>query len=543
MPRIEDDSADDVSIFIFIELLGIRLRHGPLLKILEAEKPPELTRPYLRPSSISAVDLKENILETENPNAIYLRLAADINDTQSVRWFLHREPPPTADEVAPILAMTLQRKNKAIPLLKAEALTETGRRDPGLQDWVDSLLVASLAHEYDELSQELILRGALYGKPDKYGMTPLHIACLQRSTRKVNFLCRFDTEMNINARDDDGNTPLHIILAGLLSWDEKQANEALWIGDLLVLRGANLHLSNQKGLSPAFFLMRFVAYKPNLVLTGKLGSTKETVNLPDDQGRPLLVVAAASNNTELVKYLLRNGANIEAQDSIGRTALAYAADRGAEDALTKRSIRIGAWLAFIDTLLVIAKVHLSVQFPDFNPRARQEARVHSNISASVDAARRRLEFAEGWVIGMFEAELSKVRERRMDLVKDLFPCTGEVENAIILLIEAKRPLGKLLPIVRSDVALIESQVGQGFLLQNPIEMVMGLEPWKREALAVKVAGCCAPAFVKQEGERSQLMCEWGQPLLLEIRLKFDALNTLKIIIGPMLCAFDCDKQP
>lgn len=50
----------------------------------------------------------------------------------------------------------------------------------------------------------------------------------------------------------------------------------------------------------------------------------------DNEGHPLLVIAAQENKPEIAKLLLRHGARVDTPDRMGNTPLFWAAEKGAE---------------------------------------------------------------------------------------------------------------------------------------------------------------------------------------------------------------------
>lgn len=291
-------------------LLAIQLRHEPLLKALETSM------------LVGSGTYRES----------HLQMAFDINNEQSVRWLLHREPQPTATEVLPVLAAAMENEKAAMIaiLLKAEASTNN-KRLTASQDWMNMLLAASLIQGRENLSTELIRRGASGDHQDEYGWTPLHHAC-QKSLKSVEFLLSLGIPKNLDAQDNDGNTALHVALAKLASGKVDQSAEARGIANALTNAGANVLACNAMGESPAELAMRSLLSRGDHELFKNIVLGDKDVNALDSMCRPLLAVAAAANEAAVVSWLLREGANIEAQDAMGRTALAHAADRGAKDA-------------------------------------------------------------------------------------------------------------------------------------------------------------------------------------------------------------------
>lgn len=73
------------------------------------------------------------------------------------------------------------------------------------------------------------------------GMTALHIAVAKEDFKKVEWLSR-QAGVNVNARDNNGDTPLHIAA--------RIKNDTKHIYQILKASGANLTIENNEGLTP-----------------------------------------------------------------------------------------------------------------------------------------------------------------------------------------------------------------------------------------------------------------------------------------------------
>lgn len=153
----------------------------------------------------------------------------------------------------------------------------------------------------------LIEKGANLNSGDENGDTPLHLASMYCHERIVELMV--NSNADINAVNDDGDTPLSLATIygtpktlGLLlsngadrSIRDKEGNTILHI--------ASLNRQFEK-------VQEIMKYQPEVDSRNKAGNT------------PLhLVVRFASDEQQLIEYLLDHGASISATDSTGKSAL------------------------------------------------------------------------------------------------------------------------------------------------------------------------------------------------------------------------------
>jgi ankyrin repeat protein len=131
-----------------------------------------------------------------------------------------------------------------------------------------------------------ISSGKYIDKKDKDGNTALHVAASNGNYQVIEAL--LSKGININTRNHSGNTPLH---SSILS-----KNINLKVIDLLIDSGADINASNNQDHTP-------------LILAGNATEFK------DDQ-------------IKLVETLIARGAEPDAVDRLGMTALHYAAFKG-----------------------------------------------------------------------------------------------------------------------------------------------------------------------------------------------------------------------
>jgi uncharacterized protein len=127
----------------------------------------------------------------------------------------------------------------------------------------------------------------------------------------------------INTRDDvSGETALHIVVA---------RRDTTWLSFLLA-KGANANLADKKGVSPLMLATQYgYADGVNLLL-----KNKALVDATNRSGETALIRAVHLRNAEMVRILIKAGANPDKRDAVsGQSAREYAAlDRRSNAILT-----------------------------------------------------------------------------------------------------------------------------------------------------------------------------------------------------------------
>jgi ankyrin repeat protein len=125
---------------------------------------------------------------------------------------------------------------------------------------------------------------------------------------------------DINARDKDGFTPLHMA-AGAGHADVVQ---------LLISKGAEVNAANKIGVTP----LHVAAATGHVDIADLLISKGANVNSRRNDGLTPLHFAAREGYKNIVELLISKGADINAKSKDGKTPLAYAMERK-QDAVVK----------------------------------------------------------------------------------------------------------------------------------------------------------------------------------------------------------------
>jgi ankyrin repeat protein len=170
-------------------------------------------------------------------------------------------------------------------------------------------------------------------------------------TRKgVRALVSVETVADLRARDDDGNTPLHLackansismvrslINKGAGIHDENNCKETalhfaslggnMAVASLLIEKGADVNASNTDGETA----LHLAAWVGNETMALHLINMGADVDASCTQGRTALMIAVKGGLYEVVWWLIKRGASVNAQDGNGRTALGWASLGGGRD--------------------------------------------------------------------------------------------------------------------------------------------------------------------------------------------------------------------
>lgn len=135
------------------------------------------------------------------------------------------------------------------------------------------------------------------------GESPLHIAVIENANlEKLNFL--LSVGFQINKRDKNGNTPLHLAV-------QLKRSEMI---PMLLSNNANVFISNNIGVSPlSFVLTERTEYLKNF--------SSSLRNKSDAMGDTILHYAARFATAEIVQQLLNDAHNRDAKNLEGQTPL------------------------------------------------------------------------------------------------------------------------------------------------------------------------------------------------------------------------------
>ncbi|CAB0037177.1 unnamed protein product [Trichogramma brassicae] len=173
-----------------------------------------------------------------------------------------------------------------------EKFLEHGQIDPNclVPETGDSPLHLALEARSKKSVESLLRVGADPNSANKEGLTPLHIICKRHDDNVELFEMLFELSdekyhpVQIDARDELGNTPLHLALN----------NGPKKIVELLLRRGADTNLANKEGLTPLYIIC----------------------NRHDDNVELFEMLFELSN----IKY---QPVKINSQDKLGKTALHF----------------------------------------------------------------------------------------------------------------------------------------------------------------------------------------------------------------------------
>lgn len=173
-----------------------------------------------------------------------------------------------------------------------------------------------------QLIQLLLSKGADVNARDNTGTTVLHEACYRGSEAMVTLL--LDNGADIEAAMNDGTTAFR----WAIFWKKEE------IVKLLLKRGVNVHARTNDGSTVlhSAVLLRYERIV-RLLLENGLAEDVNVVSEPGVYGNSMYCTAlhytATSGGDEVIgRLLLENGADIEARDSLGKTALIWATEFG-----------------------------------------------------------------------------------------------------------------------------------------------------------------------------------------------------------------------
>jgi len=209
--------------------------------------------------------------------------------------------------------------------------------------WGSTPLEAAAAYGHVEVAQVLIACGAHVRAVDEDGVTALHRAARAGHSDMVRLLIEKGADINAAAhrRWEAGWTPLHC---------------AAEYGPIEVVRllldgGANPNIKDKAGRTPAVVAMEhrqketaqllvragadvtflLASYIGDAERVGNLIGRGENINMRDRDGCSALHLAALGGYRDVVRILLRAGADVRAEDNRGDTPLHCAVSASAAD--------------------------------------------------------------------------------------------------------------------------------------------------------------------------------------------------------------------
>ena len=254
-------------------------------------------------------------------------------------------------------------------LAVVKELLEKGVNPDATNDKGETPLHIAVKKHFIKITKLLIQSGANINAKDKNNTTPLHIAILKDFLGFAKLLLK--SGANPNAKNYEGETPLHItvkleaieMVALLLKYgaypniknDNGQyplhiaaENGSIEIAELLLKYGSDLYVKNKEGKTPldiaiasenpkSFLVedllhgrMKDYSLENELLKVIRRGNNQKAIELLTNSidinaklssTKTLLHIAVQENNIEIVKFLLKHGANPNAKDANGNTPL------------------------------------------------------------------------------------------------------------------------------------------------------------------------------------------------------------------------------
>lgn len=206
-----------------------------------------------------------------------------------------------------------------------------------------------------------------------------------------------EKSVNLNAHDWKGGNILHFMLSTTL--DKGRVTKlALKFIDL----GVNVNVRDESGNTPLMLAFRnkdFREVADALILNGA------DVNARDDQGKTVLFGAAAIGNDGVVEFLLKRKADLNIRDKNDFTALMLASDQG-HYSTVRLLIKNGARFREDDYIHFDAS---SILEPKEGQKAKPGAKLHLKIKPEPN---------EKWLFVIYEFELLEQDIKLMEYKKD-----------------------------------------------------------------------------------------------------------------------------
>ena len=197
-----------------------------------------------------------------------------------------------------------------------------------------SELITAIMYQELDKAKELIEKGVDVNYQDKtYGSTPLILACQYNFVDMAKFIIEKGADVNLPAKN--GYTPL-IAAAGVSEELTK----------LLLSKGADVKLKSEDGTSALTtsitgVLMERVTTAVAKMLLEKGADINESSIKGRAEGYTVLMMAARNKAPELVKFLVKEGADLNLKAKDGHTALSLA-EKKEDKEMVKLLKKLGA---------------------------------------------------------------------------------------------------------------------------------------------------------------------------------------------------------
>ncbi|PCG19506.1 ankyrin repeat domain-containing protein [Brachyspira sp. G79] len=181
-------------------------------------------------------------------------------------------------------------------------------------------LMIAIANNNFDISKLLIQQGANINTQDEYSYTALMRAAVSGDYEMVKFL--LENGADVNTKDNDGNTVLYYNIRYDHYGKEEMLENAKKIFNLLIKYGADVNTKDNDGAS-----LLNKSYRPSTALAQNREMFKVLVengfdlesrikageHCPPDYDYTPLMIAAAINDYDMVKFLVEKGADVNAK--------------------------------------------------------------------------------------------------------------------------------------------------------------------------------------------------------------------------------------
>lgn len=195
-------------------------------------------------------------------------------------------------------------------------------------------LSAAVSMRHVDIVERLLVAGAPVDQPLPGGITPLMVAAALGMPEMVARLLA--ARADANAMDEQGHGPLHC--AAIYAFQARDRQRALALLDSLLLAGADPDLASEAGQTPLLLALGAraepgSACEEEVVLAAAECLLTEGASLAsqDRRGFGPLHLAALHGLPQVVRHLLRAGADAGARDALNRTPHDIAVLRGFVD--------------------------------------------------------------------------------------------------------------------------------------------------------------------------------------------------------------------
>lgn len=184
-------------------------------------------------------------------------------------------------------------------------------------------------HGHLEMIRKMAEKGAdingITDAPHEAGMTPLHMACKYGKADIIKELIKLGADDTI--KNEKGETPAHIAVCKKIFHKEISEEERIEMIEAL----SNVDIADNDGRTP-IMMLQLQDYGMAYSVTGTFLDKDVDVNHADNNGNTVLLLHTDRHcNKDVVKELIRAGADVNAKNKNGDTALHFALVNGNTD--------------------------------------------------------------------------------------------------------------------------------------------------------------------------------------------------------------------